>query len=159
MARAGRAFFSLDPGNPLDTYLVLAAWTYAAGLGVHCWNPLGAEEMPVGGEREARRVLRQELRGCRLAVALVGRETGRRSTVARWEMETALELDLPVLAVNLNGKDGLDQRRCPEVLKGRTVLHVAFARPVVTYALQVWPERYPQARRVGRVDLGVHELG
>jgi hypothetical protein len=57
-------------------------------------------------------------------------------------MEMAQNLDLPIIAVNLNQQRNLDARLCPAILRDRYVVHVCFKAKVIHYALERFPDEY-----------------
>jgi hypothetical protein len=57
-------------------------------------------------------------------------------------MEVAQKLDLPIIAVNLNGKRQYDSDLCPAVLRGEYVVHVPFKAKIIQYALNQFPDEY-----------------
>ncbi len=46
-----------------------------------------------------------------------------------------LSLDIPMVAVNLNGSRRLDDDLCPPILKGTPTVHVAFKAKIIKHAL------------------------
>ncbi|MDQ3818599.1 MAG: hypothetical protein M3362_13100 [Acidobacteriota bacterium] len=57
-------------------------------------------------------------------------------------MEVALVLDLPIIAVNLNGLRGMDSDLCPPILRKEYVVHVPFKMKIIKYALDNFPDEY-----------------
>ena len=57
-------------------------------------------------------------------------------------MEIALKLDLPIIAVNLNGQQTYDPDRCPAILRDQYVAHVSFKAKIIQYALDYFPDEY-----------------
>src|ERR1700759_2968790 len=50
-----------------------------------------------------RRRLRERFSSGKQAIVLIGEQTKHKRRFVRWEMEVALDLGLPIVAVNLNG--------------------------------------------------------
>lgn len=59
-------------------------------------------------------------------VVLVGKKTKGLHKFVRWELDLALELGLPVIAVNLNDKRAVDHDLCPPIIRDACTVHVPF---------------------------------
>ena len=65
----------------------------------------------------------------------------------RWEIEQALLRDLPIIAVNLNGRRSIDKDKCPALLRDQLAIHVSFNAAIMQRALDEWPESHARHRR------------
>jgi hypothetical protein len=100
-------------------------------------------------EESIKRQLRERFANSKLLIVLIGEKTALLSKFVKWEMEVALRLDLPIVAVNLNGsrvKDG----RCPPAIRDELVMFVPFRQKIVAYAMDNWPDQYARCRREGK---------
>jgi hypothetical protein len=86
-----------------------------------------------------RRQLRQGFSGSKQAIVLIGENTRHKHRFVRWEMEVALTLDLPIIAVNLNGQRECDEDLCPPIIRDEYVVHVPFKAKIIQYALDNFP--------------------
>lgn len=89
-----------------------------------------------------RRTLRQRFSTARQAIVLIGDETKHHHRFVRWEMEVALGLDLPIIAVNLNNMGEMDEDLCPPILRREFVVHIPFKLKIIKYALDDFPSFY-----------------
>jgi MTH538 TIR-like domain (DUF1863) len=89
-----------------------------------------------------RRTLRQRFSTARQAVVLIGEETKHHHRFVRWEMEVALGLNLPIIAVNLNNRREMDSDLCPPILRNEYAVHVPFKMRIIKYALDNFPTDY-----------------
>ena len=71
-------------------------------------------------------------------IVLIGQSTQYLYKFVRWEMEQALRLDIPIIAVNLNGKRQKDDNRCPPIIRDELAIHISFNARIVQYALANW---------------------
>lgn len=60
----------------------------------------------------------------------------------RWEMDVALGLDLPIIAINLNNKRKMDPELCPPIIRDEYVVHVSFKMKIIKHALDNFPAEY-----------------
>lgn len=98
-----------------------------------------------------RRRLRERFSTAKQIIVLIGDNTRHKRRFVRWEMDAALGLDLPIVAVNLNHKRTIDYDRCPPILRNEPVVHVDFRARIIKHALDYFPEFY---RRRGPDDTG-----
>ena len=57
-------------------------------------------------------------------------------------MDVALGLNLPIIAVNLNGLREMDADFCPPILRREYVVHIPFKLKIIKYALDYFPNQY-----------------
>lgn len=89
-----------------------------------------------------RRTLRQRFSNARQVIVLIGEETKSHHRFVRWEIDTALALDLPIIAVNLNKKREIDYDLCPPILRNEYVVHIAYGLRIIKFALDNFPSFY-----------------
>lgn len=93
-------------------------------------------------EDTVKRALRERLSNTKQAIVLVGESTKNLYRFVRWEIETCIRLDLPIIAVNLNGLARQDDHLCPPILRDRYVVHVPFKMKIIRHALDGFPQEY-----------------
>lgn len=99
-------------------------------------------------ESYIKRKLRERFRSACQVIILIGESTRYLYKYVRWELEVALELDLPIIAVNLDDKRGINVDRCPPLIKEKYIVHIPFRLPIIRYALDNFPAEY---RNVGKI--------
>lgn len=98
-------------------------------------------------EETIKRRLRERLSNTKQAIVLVGENTRYLYRFVRWELDTCLDLNIPMISVNLNGLRRMDDDRCPPILKGKYVAHVSFQMRIIQYALDNFPNEYETRNR------------
>lgn len=93
--------------------------------------------------------LRVRLANTKIFVVLIGEQTRYLYKFVRWEMEQAISMKLPIVAVNLNGLRQQDTDRCPPVIQNELALHISFRAAVLQEALETWPSNDARLRREG----------
>jgi hypothetical protein len=93
-------------------------------------------------EDTIRQRLRERLSSTKQVLVIIGENTKNLYRFVRWEMEIALKLYLPIIAVNLNGMRSYDPERCPPILRDKYIVHVPFKRDIIKYALDNFPNEY-----------------
>jgi hypothetical protein len=97
-------------------------------------------------EETVRTRLRERLGNTKQAIVLIGENTKNLYKFVRWEIEMCQKLDIPIIAVNLNGSRRMDSERCPPILRGQYVAHVSFKAKIIQYALDKFPEEYQRRK-------------
>ena len=111
-------------------------------------HDLGSELTERASEATIKSRLRTRFSSAKQVVVLIGENTRYLYRFVRWELDVALELDLPMVAVNLNGKRAMDADRCPPIIRPEYVVHVPFRRAIIKYALDNFPNQH-QSRAPG----------
>ena len=86
--------------------------------------------------------LRERFKSARQVIVLIGEHTKNLYRFVRWEIDVAQNLDLPIIAVNLNDLRYMDDEFCPTILKNQNAVHVAFKMKIIKYALDNFPSYY-----------------
>ena len=69
--------------------------------------------------------LRERMKRSKAVIVLIGEKTKNLYKFVRWEVDLAIELDLPIIAVNLNKKNRQDTVRCPAIIRDNSrVVHI-----------------------------------
>jgi len=89
-----------------------------------------------------RRTLRQRFSTAEQVIVLIGEETKHHHRFVRWEIDTALDLNLPIIAVNLNNKRNMDLDLCPPIMRDEYIVHVSYKMMIIKYALDNFPQEF-----------------
>lgn len=93
------------------------------------------------GEAYVKRHLKARMQQSTTVIVIIGESTKNLYKFVRWELELALELDLPIIAVNLNGSRVQDAL-CPPIIRDKCVVHVPFKLAPIKHALTYWPAEF-----------------
>lgn len=102
-------------------------------------------------ELSIKRQLRERLLNSKILVVLVGAKTRYLTKFVKWEMDQAISLGLPLIAVNLNGMRQMDVGRCPPTIRNQLCMHVSFNSAIMQHALENWPQQHLKERAEGKV--------
>jgi len=91
----------------------------------------------------------ERLKRSRQVIIIIGDSTRYLYKYVRWELECALDLGLPIIAVNLNGLRQQDDELCPPLIRNRKVVHIPFKLGIIRYALNDFPHFYHTTRLSG----------
>lgn len=150
MAYPNRVFISLDEENDGYQYLLMKDWRQDDGSR---FNLSDARDLKSAleecDEREVKRRLLDRLLNMRIFALVIGVKTRFLNGFENWELQQALALGLPMIAVNLNGNRTQDEMRCPFILQGALVVHIGFTPRIFQYALEHWPIEFYRLKSQG----------
>lgn len=86
--------------------------------------------------------LRKRFANAKQVILLVGEQTKNLYKYVRWELDIAQELDIPIIAVNLNGDRAQNINTCPPIIRDEYVVHIPFKMKIIKYALDFFPTEY-----------------
>lgn len=143
MVHKNKVYVAFDGDNDMSYYNLLKAWNANENIdftfyNVHSINTARDSSQ----ETSIKNQLRIRLNTTKVLILLVGEHTRYLYKFVRWELETALRMNIPIIAVNLNGLRYMDKNRCPPIIQDEFVVHIAFNRKALKYAIDNWPEYY-----------------
>jgi len=86
--------------------------------------------------------LKKRFANARQVIVLIGEQTKNLYKYVRWELEVAQELNIPVIAVNLNGDRAQNTKTCPPIIRDEYVVHIPFKMKIIKYALDNFPSEF-----------------
>ena len=140
MSYRNKTFVSFDGDLDMHYYRLMTAWKQSDNvsfdfLSAHDLNSARDSSL----EQTIKNHLAERLRNSKVFVLLVGESTRYLYKFVRWEIEQAIKREMPIIAVNLNGKRSMDKDRCPPLLANALAIHVSFNAAILQYALEHWP--------------------
>ncbi len=140
MPYRNKTYVCFDGDNDIHYYYLMRAWKQNDGVS---FNFFDAHDLNTARDtsltESIRSQLRERLNNSKILVVLIGERTRYLYRFVRWEMEQALDLELPIVGVNLNGLRQQDPLRCPPVIRDTLAVHVSFNAAIVQFALEHWP--------------------
>jgi hypothetical protein len=97
-----------------------------------------------------KRKLRERMANSKILVVLVGERTKYQITYVRWEIEIALDMNLPIIVSNLNDKRGIDNNLCPPILEKELAIHVSFNAKILQFGLENWESTHYAYKKEGK---------
>lgn len=89
----------------------------------------------VATEQTIKTKLRERLKHTKIMLVLVGENTKNLHRFVRWEQEIALSMDIPIVAVYLNGSKERDLNICPPIIRDELVLHIPYKLATCRWAI------------------------
>lgn len=159
MAYRNKTYICFDADTDIRTYRMMQAWNENENIAFNFHNAHELNNLrPFSNEETIKRKLRERMLNSSVAIVLVGNNTKNLYKFVRWEIELAINLDLPIIVVNLNYKKHMDSDLCPEILRNHLAIHVAYGQKIINYALNHWPDSYNKRKRNGDTSTYVYKM-
>jgi len=151
MAYRNKTYVCFDGDSDIHYYRLMQAWhqndrSEFSFYNAHDINYARDSSL----EASIKNQLRQRLLNSMVFVVLVGEKTRYLTKFVKWEMEQAISLGLPLIAVNLNGMRQMDVGRCPSTVRDQLCMHISFNPAVMQYALENWPGQHVREMAANR---------
>jgi Thoeris protein ThsB, TIR-like domain len=143
MSYRNKTYVIFDGDADINNYYLMKAWKENKNIDfdfhdAHDLNTITNRSQ----EQNTKRKLRERFNSAKQAIVLIGESTKNLYQFVRWEIEVCQGLELPIVAVNLNGETGYDQNRCPPILRNADAVFVSFRPKIIKYALDEFCANY-----------------
>jgi len=150
MAYKNKTYIAFDGDEDIRYYRLMTAWKAHDGFSMNFHDAHDINNANDSSQVESiKKQLRERFANSKLFVILIGEKTKNLTKFVKWEMEVALSLGLPIIAVNLNGSRSRDDR-CPATIRDELVLYVPFAHNVIEHAMDIWSEEHKKHQSAGK---------
>jgi hypothetical protein len=140
----GPVYVAFDGDNDKWAYGFMKGWKTNQRVDFDFEDAHDLNEMTSRAQNEqyVKAMLKERMKGSDALVVIVGESTKYLYKFVRWEIELALELDLPIIVANVNNKTVMDTERCPAILRDACAIHVPFKKEAIKYALEEFPAAF-----------------
>ena len=130
MAYRNKTYVIFDGDRDIWAYGWMKGWKALPTVDFDFYDAhdLGSELTDRACESTIKSRLRNRFTSAKQVIVLIGENTRYLYRFVRWELDVAVELELPIVAVNLDGKRFMDIDRCPPIIRSEYVVHVPFKR-------------------------------
>lgn len=150
MGYRNKTYIAFDGDTDIRYYRLMTAWSANERFDFEFHDAHDLNTARDSSQEESiKRQLRERFANSKSFVVLIGEKTRLLTKFVKWEIETAARLNLPIIAVNLNGARQVDGL-CPAALKDALAIYVPFNEKIITHALRNWPASDAQHRRDGK---------
>ncbi|MFP5039940.1 TIR domain-containing protein [Parasediminibacterium sp. JCM 36343] len=140
---ANTCYACFDGDNDIHYYRLMQAWHANQKFAFTFVNAHDiTQARDTSSEQTIKRSLRTRLNASDVFLVLIGESTKNLYRFVRWEMEIALEMGIPIIAVNLDGSKSINMDLCPPIIRNELVIHIPFGHKIIDYAIQNWPVSY-----------------
>jgi len=149
MGYRNKTYVIFDGDNDMWAYAFMKGWKQNENIDFDFYDAHEINKLLDGSSEETvKRKLRERLANTKQAIVLIGDSTKNLHRYVRWELETCLNLGIPIVAVNLNGKRSMDDALCPPIIKDQPVVHVAYRAKIIKHALDNFCDNFAQHKNM-----------
>lgn len=143
MSYKNKTYVMFDADTDIRMYRMMTAWKANDNIDFNFHNAHELNNLrSTASEDQIKRKLRERLNNTKQAVLLVGENTKNLYKFVRWEIEVALSIDIPVIAVNLCKSNSATVRTPPILKNNAYFVSVPFEQGKIKYALDNFPSEY-----------------
>jgi hypothetical protein len=151
MGYKNKTYVCFDADTDMNYYRLMQAWKENENIAFDFQNAHEINSIRDGSSEETiKRKLRERLENTKVLVVLIGENTKNLYKYVRWEIEYAIEKDIPIIAVNLNGKKNVDDALCPPILRDKLAIYIPYGQKIMNYALNNWPANHAKHKSDGK---------
>ena len=138
-----KIYVAYDGTNDYETYKQIQEWVDSNEEKFNFFDAIDLYKKLDKVEDELLKAqVRERMSTANVVVLLVSKTTKSFRRFIRWQIEYAINNNIPIIAMNVNGIRSVDYDRIPTILKKNLAIHIAFQAPILEYALNNWPESF-----------------
>jgi hypothetical protein len=150
MAYKNKTYIAFDGDKDIRYYSLMKAWKQNDNSDFDFYDAHDINTaLDTSSEDTIKRRLRERMNNSKVFVLLIGTNTKNLYKFVRWEIDTALALNLPIIAVNLNNSRVKDSF-CPPILNDELAIYIPFNPTIMQYALENWPNSHANYKAQGK---------
>lgn len=147
-----KTYVCFDADEDIHYYRLLTALKAKDGKEFNFHNAhdifqMQKNKLDINDEQYIKERLKKRLLNTKCFIILVGNKTKNLYKYVRWEIETALLLDLPIIVINLNNINGINYDFCPPIIREKLAVHIPYKKEVIKRALNYWPDEYYKLKK------------
>jgi hypothetical protein len=151
MSYRNKTYVAFDADTDMHYYRIMQAWKENDKIDFDFHNAHELNNIMIWSSEETiKRRLRERLNNTKYFILLIGKHTKSLYQFVRWEIEVAINMDIPIICANLSGKKTMDADLCPSILQKHLALHIKFGIKPIKHALDTWTPVYIKSQK----DLG-----
>jgi hypothetical protein len=148
MAYKNKTYVAFDADNDITYYRLMQGWKANNNINFNFHNAHELNNISADSSEETiKRRLSERLNDTKLMILLVGTQTKYHNKFVRWEVESALNLETPIVVVNLNKSKEVDNELCPAIIRDKLALHIPFKQKPITWAIDNWIDEHNRYKK------------
>jgi hypothetical protein len=154
MSYRNKTYIIFDADNDIAQYRMMTAWRANEKIDFDFHNAHELNNLTANAsEEQIKRKLRERLVNTKQAIVLVGNSTKNLHKYVRWEIEVAIDMDLPIVAVNLDKTNGATDKTPPILKNNACFVSVPYEVNKIKHALDNFPGQYHRDKNKGPASL------
>lgn len=149
MPYRNKTYVCFDGDEDMHYYRLMTAWKANDNSTFNFHNAHELNTARDSSQEESiKRQLRERFTNSKSFVVLIGEKTKNLRKFVKWEMEVALRLGLPIIAVNLDGSRR-QTALCPPTIQDELSINIPFGPKIMQFAMDNWPTSHAAKVKAG----------
>lgn len=138
-------YLAFDGTNDIEPYNQIHEWEFSSNEKYTFIDGLDLyKQLDKTNDELLKNQVRERMDLANICVLLISKTTKSFRRFIRWQIEYAINNNMPIIAINTNGIRSVDYDRVPTILKKNLAIHIAFQAKILEYAIDNWPESHYQ---------------
>jgi len=150
MAYRNKTYIAFDGDTDMSYYRTLQMWRSNENIDFDFYD---AHDLNTARDTSLTESIKSQLRvrfdNSKLFMILVGDSTKWNRKFIPWEIEQALNRNLPIVVVYINGSRKKDDDKCPTSLRDALAVHIPFKASIMQYAFEHWTSSHDSYKSKG----------
>jgi len=151
MTYRNKTYVAFDGDTDMSYYHTLQMWKASKNIDFDFYD---AHDLNSARDSSLTESIKSQLRirfdNSKLFLIIVGDNTKWNRKFIPWEIEQALDRNLPIIVAYINGSKSIDDEKCPVPLRDELAIHVPFKAKIIQYAFDNWPASHSKFRSEGK---------
>ncbi|EAC2905073.1 molecular chaperone Tir [Listeria monocytogenes] len=157
MAYRNKTYIAFDGDNDMMYYTLMNAWKQKDNSTFNFYDAHDLNTARDSSQEESiKRQLRFRMENSKVFVLLIGTNTKYLYKFVKWEIETAIKMNLPIICVNLNKNKSKDNL-CPASLENQLAIFIPYEKKIMEYALENWSSHHYKFSRESKIGAYYYE--
>ncbi len=143
MSYKGKVYVAYDAANDHVFFEEISTWVQSDGSSYDLIN--GADilkKIDKANDDVLKADLKVRMSMANVCLLVVGEKTKSYRKATRWQVENAINSNMPLIVINPNGIRTVDFDKVPAAIKKALSLHIAYQSPILELALKNWPNSH-----------------
>lgn len=153
MAYRNKTYVCFDADNDFDYYQQMLDWKADDEIEFNFYDAHDLNNLRDDSQEETiKRKLRERFNDTKLLIVLVGDTTKNLYKYVRWEIEVALNLEIPIIAVNIIDSNTRIYSNYPPILRNELVINVQFHPKLIQYSIDNWINEHNRLKNIDEIN-------
>lgn len=139
MAYRNKTYVCFDADNDIEYYNEMKLWKSNDNIDFNFHDAHDLNNIREDSQEETiKRRLRERFADTKLLIVLIGSQTKYHYKYVRWEIEVALNKEIPIIAVNIIDNKTSNKDCYIPILKNELVLNTQFNQKILQFSIDNW---------------------
>ena len=153
MTYKNKTYVCFDADNDFYFYQQMLLWKADYNIDFNFYNAHDLNNLRDDSQEDTiKRKLRERFNFTKLLIVLVGDKTKNLYKYVRWEIEVALKLEIPIIAVNIIDDRIIINENYPPILINELVLNIQFHPKIIKHSIDNWIDEHNRLKNQNEIN-------